>query len=77
MDRIEKFGVRFQNSAETPYFQVSPLQRIRFDMEGFQGNHSLLRNIIQDVFKKEERIDTTFISGYIIRNKRYSEKLGI
>jgi hypothetical protein len=77
MQRIEKFGFKLEESEGTPFFNVSPNHRIRFGMETFENNSILLKQVLEDVLIEDQTTDTTFISGYIINNKRYPEKVGI
>lgn len=78
MKKMTKFGVKFEDSSNTPFFQVSPDHRIRFRTDMFTNKHfRLLRNIVDDIFEGDQGIHASFISGYILNNKRYSEKTGI
>lgn len=77
MQRIEKFGFKLEESEGTPFFNVFPKHRLRFGMETFENNFMLLKQVLEDVLKEDQTTDTTFISGYITKNKRYPEKVGI
>ncbi len=57
---------------DTPYFQATLEQRIRFGMD--ELNITLIRKIMEVVFKEEDKINVIFVSEYITNNKRYSSK---
>ncbi|MGE7185351.1 hypothetical protein ACQKKK_15495 [Peribacillus sp. NPDC006672] len=71
MERIQQFNVNFKDD-ETPFFQVDTNHRIRFGMDEISG--ILLKTILKDVFKTNEKVDMSFIIGNITNNKRHLEK---
>ncbi|NBJ71633.1 MULTISPECIES: hypothetical protein [Clostridia] len=78
MDRLTRFNVDFFNLDSTPYHQVSSNFRLRVLSDTFhKKNELLLRELIFLIFNKESRIDSTFISGYIVNGKRRREKVGL
>lgn len=78
MDKFKKFKVDFTNTEETPFFQVTSNHRIRFDMDLFFNNNTrLLKNILDNLFNQNEKINSSFICGYIINGKRIHEKTGL
>lgn len=78
MDRLTRFNVDFYNLDNTPYYQVSGNFRLRVLSDTFhKKNELLLKELIFLIFNKESRIDSTFISGYIVNGKRRREKVGL
>lgn len=75
MVKLNKININFDCNKETPYFQVTSEQRIRFGMEDL--SITLIRKIVEDVFKENDILSVIFVSEYIINNKRYSSKSGI
>ncbi|WP_208592646.1 hypothetical protein [Gracilibacillus suaedae] len=72
MVKLNNINIDFDCNKETPYFQATSEQRIRFDMEDLKIN--LIRKIIEDVFTEEDKISVIFVSEYIYNKKRYSSK---
>ncbi len=79
MERIKKIKVNFEDMSATPFFQVQTNYRIRFGKESIENNLKLLREILGEIFKENDRIDVSFISGYIAydKSKRTYEKTRI
>lgn len=72
MVKVNNINIDFDCNKETPYFQVTSEQRIRFGMEDL--NITLIRKIVEDVFKENDNLSVIFVSEYINNNKRYSSK---
>ncbi|MGH0942819.1 phosphatase [Bacillus mycoides] len=79
MERMKILDVNFADMTATPFFQVKVKNRIRFDIELFEGNLRGLRGILTELFKSPDTIDVSFISGYITygKSKRINEKTKI
>ncbi|SIQ63803.1 hypothetical protein SAMN05878494_2011 [Bacillus cereus] len=79
MERMKILDVNFADMTATPFFQVEAKNRIRFDIELFEGNLRGLRGILTELFKSPDTIDVSFISGYITygKSKRINEKTKI
>lgn len=69
---LNKLNIDFDCYKETPYFQVTSEQKIRFGMESL--NITLIKKIIEDVFNEKDNISVIFVSEYITHNKRYTSK---
>lgn len=62
----------------SPYFQVEASKRIRFSSEDFNWNNwGNLKYLIYLTFEGEEKIDSTFIIGDIIHNRKVYNKIGL
>lgn len=72
MVKLSNINIDFDCNKETPYFQVTSEQRIRFGMEDL--NITLIQKIVGDVFKENDQLSVIFVSEYIANNKRYSSK---
>lgn len=79
MERMKILDVNFSDMTATPFFQVEAKNKIRFDIELFEGNLRGLRGILTELFKSPDTIDVSFISGYITygKSKRINEKTKI
>ncbi|OLP63556.1 hypothetical protein BACPU_30610 [Bacillus pumilus] len=78
MQKIKKFHVDLTKNTEVPFFQVPSELRIRFGVELFEnGNLHLLKDIINNTLHRSEQMDVTFLSGYMINDRRYREKTNI
>ncbi|PFL24893.1 phosphatase [Bacillus cereus] len=79
MERMKILNVNFADMTAIPFFQVEAKNRIRFDIELFEGNLRGLRGILTELFKSPDTIDVSFISGYITygKSKRINEKTKI
>lgn len=75
MIELDEIQIDFDCNKETPYFQVTPQQRIRFGMEDL--NITLIRAIIKNVFAENDNLSLLFVSENIINNRRFSSKSGI
>lgn len=51
MERMKILDVNFADMTATPFFQVEAKNRIRFDIELFEGNLRGLRGILTELFK--------------------------
>lgn len=72
MVTLKNINIDFDCKKVTPYFQVTSEQRIRFGMEDL--NITLLRKIVEDIFRENESLSVIFLSEYITHHKRYSSK---
>lgn len=70
MVKLNNINIDFDCNKETPYFQATSEQRIRFGMENL--NIPLIRKIVEDVFKENDNLSVIFVSEYIKNNKRHS-----
>jgi hypothetical protein len=78
MIKTNNFNVDFTNIETTPFFQVDAQYRIRFGTEVFESNGTkLLADLLLNIFTEEDTISSSFISGYLIKNKRISLKTGL
>jgi len=79
VERMKALKVNFEDMRETPFFQVQTNYRIRFGTELIENNLKLLREILSGIFIENDRIDVSFISGYIAydKSKRTYEKTRI
>lgn len=79
MERMKVLNVNFEDMTATPFFQVEAKNRIRFDIELFEGNLRKLRGLLTELFKSPDTIDVSFTSGYITygKSKRVNEKTKI
>ncbi len=79
MERMKILDVNFADMTATPFFQVEAKNRIRFDIELFEGNLRGLRGILTELFKSPDTIDVSCISGCITygKSKRINEKIKI
>ncbi|PEN30933.1 phosphatase, partial [Bacillus wiedmannii] len=69
MERMKVLNVNFEDMTATPFFQVEAKNRIRFDIELFEGNLRKLRGLLTELFKSPDTIDVSFTSGYITYGK--------
>lgn len=72
MVKLDKINIDFDCNKDTPYFQVTSEQRIRFGMEDL--SIILIQKIVGDIFKENDILNVIFLSEYIANNKRYSSK---
>lgn len=64
IERLKKFGLDFEHTSMTPFFQVQESHRIRFGSEKFDySNIKLLHEILFRVLEQNETIDVSFIIG--------------
>ncbi|MCY7753103.1 hypothetical protein MOF38_01065 [Bacillus haynesii] len=78
MERTKKFHVDFTKNSVSPFFQVPSDLRVRFGVELFEnGKFKLLKNILNETLNKPETLDVSFISGYIVNDRRCREKTNI
>ncbi|MDM5297019.1 hypothetical protein QUF51_02410 [Bacillus pumilus] len=78
MQKIKKFHVDLTKNTEVPFFQVPSELRIRFGVELFEnGNLHLLKDIINNTLHRSEQMGVTFLSGYMINDRRYRKKTNI
>ncbi|PLR70580.1 hypothetical protein [Bacillus sp. UMB0728] len=78
MIQIHNLNIDFTNIDITPFFQVKDENRVRFGLEIFETQGTeLLKNLIMDILPADSSVSSSFISGYLYKNKRTSLKTGL
>ncbi len=70
--KLKGFTIDFDCVKGTPFFQVHPDNRIRFDI--YEIALADFKSIINEVFPERKDINAIFISAYIFNGKRRSAK---